>query len=108
MDGRIQLQFKLPAEIKKEGAWFISSCPLLDIFSQGKTKQEALTNLNEAVRLFIESCIQRGTLEQVLRESGFQTAVDTQGSKDDQQDEQEYVNVPLSLIAHAHAEAHAH
>ncbi|MGQ0655262.1 MAG: type II toxin-antitoxin system HicB family antitoxin [Betaproteobacteria bacterium] len=103
--GLIQIQFKLPANIKKKGKLFISWCPLLDVYSQGKTKKEALVNLNEAVRLFIESCLQRGTLEQVLRDSGFEQAEKQAATRDDKR---QYVNVPVSLIARKHAEARAH
>lgn len=39
---------------KKEGDLYISSCLELNIQSQGKTIEEAVSNLKEAVELFIE------------------------------------------------------
>ena len=45
---------KLSAVITKEGDIFVSLCPELDIASQGKTVEEALGNLKEAVELFQE------------------------------------------------------
>nr|VFK61932.1 MAG: Uncharacterised protein family (UPF0150) [Candidatus Kentron sp. UNK]VFK70057.1 MAG: Uncharacterised protein family (UPF0150) [Candidatus Kentron sp. UNK] len=48
---------------------FISSCHPPDVHSQGATRQEAIRNIEEALRFFIESCLERGTLEQVFRES---------------------------------------
>src|SRR5689334_10057480 len=104
--GLVQIHFRLPVDIKKEGNWFISSCPILDVFSQGETRSKALDNLKEAVRLFIESCIERGTLEQVLKDCGFEAADD--GRRQLPDDEQEYLSVPVSLIAREHAEARTH
>ena len=44
----------LSAVIHKEGEWFVSLCPEIDIASQGKTIEEAITNLKEAVSLYLE------------------------------------------------------
>lgn len=100
------MEFRLPAAVKKKGRIFVSQCPLLDVCSQGGTRAQALENLREAIRLFLQSCLERGTLERVLRESGFESAADT-GSLP--RGKREYVNVPLSLIAsRTHAEARAH
>ena len=35
----------------REGDWFVSQCLDLDIASQGKTEEEALANLREALEL---------------------------------------------------------
>ncbi len=45
---------KLSAVITQEGDIFVSLCPELDIASQGKTVEEALGNLKEAVELYLE------------------------------------------------------
>jgi predicted RNase H-like HicB family nuclease len=65
------MEFKLPAHVKKKGKWFISSCNLLDVHSQGHTRQQAEQNLKDALATFLISCYERGTLETVLREAGF-------------------------------------
>ncbi len=44
----------LPAIISREGKWFVAWCPVLDIASQGKTYEEAVSNLQEAVDLYAE------------------------------------------------------
>ena len=44
----------LSAVIHKEGEWFVSLCPEIDIASQGKTIEEAIANLKEAVSLYLE------------------------------------------------------
>ena len=45
---------KFSAILQKEGDWYVSLCPELDIASQGKTVEEAVTNLQEAVKLYLE------------------------------------------------------
>ena len=65
------LQFNLFGVVKHEGAWYIAHCPPLDITTQGKTSAQARQNLAEASELFIISCLERGTLDQALKELGF-------------------------------------
>jgi predicted RNase H-like HicB family nuclease len=43
---------KFSAIIHKEGKWYVSLCPELDVASQGKTVEEAVENLREAVNLY--------------------------------------------------------
>ena len=40
--------------LEKDEAWFLASCPELDITSQGVTLEEAQGNLAEAIELFFE------------------------------------------------------
>ena len=47
-------RMKLSAILHKEGDWYVSLCPQLDIASQGKTVEEAVSNLQEAVELYLE------------------------------------------------------
>lgn len=67
----VQAEFKLFGVIKREGKWYIASCPPLDLTTQGRTEKEAKKNLVEASQLFITSCLERGTLDQALKELGF-------------------------------------
>ena len=67
---QIGVEFRLPAKIRKKGRWYVSSCPPLDVHSQGHTKEEARRNLIDALVFFLESCFERGTLEEVLRDEG--------------------------------------
>lgn len=46
--------FTFSAMVQKEDDWYISSCLELDISSKGKTIEEAVSNLKEAVELHIE------------------------------------------------------
>jgi len=43
------------AILEREGDMFVSLCPELDIASQGRTVEEAIANLKEAVELFLET-----------------------------------------------------
>ena len=68
---QVELTAKLPVKIKKRGKFYVSSCPLLEVYSQGETKARALENIKEALQLFLMSCFERGTLGTVFRERGF-------------------------------------
>jgi len=52
--------------LRREGDWYVSECVGLPVVTQGRTDAEAMANLLEAVQLFVEDCLSRGTLEQVL------------------------------------------
>lgn len=71
MNRRIALPVS-EAEVWREGDVYVSHWPTLDVYSQGDTEREAAANLAEAVHLFIESCIERGTLKDVLAELGIE------------------------------------
>ena len=96
----LKVEFTVPAEVRGAGdggAYYISVCPPLDVYSQGETEEIALANLAEALRLFIESCFERGTLEEVLKGCGF--APD--GNNPEVAEGERVVRVPLPLVAQA-------
>lgn len=68
---KITLTLKLPIRIIKKEGWFISCCPVLNVHSQGKTENRALTNLKEALKLFLTCCYEKGTLDAVFKEAGL-------------------------------------
>ena len=45
---------RFSAVIEREDEWYVSLCPELDVASQGKSIEEALANLKEAVELYLE------------------------------------------------------
>ena len=45
---------QLTAVIEREDDWFVATCPEVDVVSQGKTVEDARSNLLEAVELFFE------------------------------------------------------
>ena len=60
------------AEVWREGDVYVSYWPTLDVYSQGDTRAEASANLVEAIRLFIASCKERGTLDAILAAQGLE------------------------------------
>ena len=94
----VGIEFRLPARIRKKGKWYVSSCPSLDVHSQGHTKEEARRNLVDALVFFLESCFERGTLEEVLREAGFVPAVAPTAAKGRGAKREESVTVPLPFM----------
>jgi predicted RNase H-like HicB family nuclease len=68
---QVAMTFTLPAVIQKRRRWYVASCPLLDVHSQGSTEPDAQKNLVEALVEFFLSCFERGTLTQVLHDCGF-------------------------------------
>ena len=44
----------LAASVVKEGDWYVAQCLEVDVASQGKTEDEALENLREALELRFE------------------------------------------------------
>ena len=72
MANGIRFELAVPAEVRKDGDHFVSFCPPLDVYSQGPSEEAALDNLVEALQLFVESCLARGTLDRVLKDCGFE------------------------------------
>ena len=50
---------------------FIAWCPGLGVLSQAETQQGAMEALREAVELWFESCVERGSLAEALQEVGI-------------------------------------
>ena len=46
---------QLTAVIEREDDWFVATCLEVDVVSQGKTVEDARSNLLEAVELFFEA-----------------------------------------------------
>ena len=46
--------FDLSAVVRKEDGLYVALCPEFDVASQGKSVEEALGNLKEALELFLE------------------------------------------------------
>ena len=40
--------------VNKEGKWYVATCPELVVTSQGKTVEESINNLKEAIELYLE------------------------------------------------------
>lgn len=99
---QITMRMKLPATVNKKKDWYISCCPILDVYSQGKTKKKALDNLEEALKLFFISCFERGTLDQVMSESGFVPIEKTNKKLVTIPKRYETIDVPLPFMIKPH------
>lgn len=84
----VEITLSLACTVKRDGRdrW-VTGCPVLDIFSQGKNPQDAKRSLEEAISLWVEDCLERGTLEEALRDAGFYkvhpTALRAHGADDE-------------------------
>ena len=61
----------LNSEVWKEGNMFTAYCHELDVASCGRTPEEARKNLLEALEIFFLETSRKGTLLDILEESGF-------------------------------------
>ena len=43
-----------PVLISKEGKWFVASCPMLDIATQGRTEEEVKGNMVDLIEEYME------------------------------------------------------
>jgi predicted RNase H-like HicB family nuclease len=66
---------QLTAVIEREGDGFVALCPQVDIASQGRTVDEARTNLREALELFFETASQT-EIEERSRDEVYVTQVE--------------------------------
>ena len=67
----VNYQISIPVQIIKEDNIFVAYTPALELCTQGDTYEEAEQMLGEAINIFFEECIERGTLEQVLKDCGW-------------------------------------
>jgi len=51
MKVNVHFSLHLPVNTLKKSKWFVASCPVLDVYSQGYTEKEAKENLVEVLSL---------------------------------------------------------
>ena len=64
--------FSFDVHIFKEGEAYVAYVPALDLSSCGATDDEARRNIRDAVRGFLATSADRGTLDEILEEAGYQ------------------------------------
>jgi predicted RNase H-like HicB family nuclease len=62
--------------VTKEGKQYSSWCPLLDIASCGKTPIEAVENLCDAIKCYLEALEEDGELKNLLNDKGIKVVKD--------------------------------
>lgn len=68
----MSLLFKLPVSIFKEGKYFIAYTPALDLSTSAKTYESVQKRFAEVVNIFFEEINKKGTLDEVLKDLGWQ------------------------------------
>lgn len=66
------MQIEYTVQIWKEGNQFIAHAMPLDVMSAGASPEEARRAVDEAVRLFVLTAKDHGTLEELLGEAGYE------------------------------------
>ncbi len=56
----------------REGNTYVAHVPELDVSSCGETEEKARTNIKDAVRGFLEAAEDKGTLDEILEEAGYE------------------------------------
>jgi predicted RNase H-like HicB family nuclease len=98
MDLQARMELVVPSTVRKKGKWYVSSCSLLDVHSEGRTEPEARRNLVEAFVEFLLSCFERGTLNEVLREAGFVPVAEARSRPTAFPKKGQFVRVPLPFV----------
>jgi len=65
------MEIQFTTRVFKEGRTYVAHALELDVSSCGGTKERAIKNLKEAVRLFLEEAEKIGSLKQILNEAGY-------------------------------------
>lgn len=94
----VTFKVTVPVSVKKKGNLWISSCPCLDVISQGLTEEEAKKNIEDALQLFLISCYERSTLDEALKQCGFKMASVQKPQKKTAKDT---VTIPLYMLTSA-------
>jgi predicted RNase H-like HicB family nuclease len=67
----IVIQIRATIELWEKEKWFLAKIPELDFLAQGRTREEAKSNLQEVVKIQFAEMREMGTLEEYLAECGF-------------------------------------
>jgi predicted RNase H-like HicB family nuclease len=49
----MDVRVPLPVVIAKEGKWFVASCPVLDIATQGRTEKEVKEMIEDLINVYL-------------------------------------------------------
>jgi predicted RNase H-like HicB family nuclease len=66
------MNIEYTVQIWSEGDQFVAHAMPLDVMSSGRTPEEARTALDEAVRLFLATAADQGSLEEILQDAGYE------------------------------------
>ncbi|MFH1391888.1 MAG: type II toxin-antitoxin system HicB family antitoxin [Candidatus Diapherotrites archaeon] len=70
MQKQNEFPVSLPIVMSKEGRWFVASCPILDIATQGKTEKEVKENMKDLIGEYFEDPdTRKPSLKEILSSS---------------------------------------
>jgi predicted RNase H-like HicB family nuclease len=72
---RIEFNLAIATRKDEESGVYVGFCPMLKLYSQGRTAQEAEDAAVSAATLFIGTCYERDILHSVLRDRGLKKIV---------------------------------
>lgn len=72
-----EYRFSLEFLVFQEEGLFIAYCPSLDLSTSGNSFNDAVGNFYEMFQLYLESCIETGTLMEDLVAHGWEATSDT-------------------------------
>mgnify|MGYP002642348139 CR=1 FL=1 len=108
MQVNIQFNANLPVKITKKERWFVASCPILDVHSQGESEEEARASLGEALSLFFVSCFERGVLDNVLKGCGFKASRTIPQTPRQVVSREDYISVPIPFLVDQDSKKECH
>ena len=65
------MNIQVTVQVWQKESWYIAKCLELDFVSQGRTKEEAKSNLMEVIDIQFEEMAEIGTLNEYLEECGY-------------------------------------
>lgn len=72
MSSKVNFNFSLPVTILKEGKFFVAYTPALDLSTSAESFDEAKKRFEEIVHIFLNELMEKGTLNKVLTDLGWQ------------------------------------
>jgi predicted RNase H-like HicB family nuclease len=66
------MNIEYTVQIWNEGDQFVAHAMPLDVMSSGRTPEGARAALDEAVRLFLATAADQGSLQEILRDAGYE------------------------------------
>jgi len=69
-----EVEVQLSLLVYKQGDYYMALCPSLDLSSYGDSVEDALVGFEGAMQIYLEHCVETGTLEADLKNHGWQIA----------------------------------
>lgn len=91
------ITYSIPVSVFREGDYFVAYSPVLDLATSAKNFELAKKRFLEAVEVFFEELLQKGTLDEVLASLGWRKVRKTWQPPTIVAQETEKISVPLTV-----------